>query len=116
MVGTLMTRSSHPPKKPTTEAGEARRTNALLEELRKEFRTFGEGLQDVRGRVAAVEAEIQDFKGFTTFQKLVSEKMRDDLSSLTSMSRKITADIAAIRDEVKNLSSRLATAESKFSA
>ena len=81
----------------------------LLEDLGSQFRTFGEGLEDIRGRLAGVggEAEVREFRDFTTFQKLVSEKLRSDVSSLTAMGRKITADIAAIRDDLRKNTAEL---------
>jgi len=84
------------PKKSATPAGEVA---VLLEDLRSQFRVFGEGLEDVRGRLAALEAEVRAFNQFASFQKLVADQTRSDVSSLTTMSRKITADIAAIRDD-----------------
>ena len=93
------------PLKEPTSASESR----LLEKLAAEFRTFGEGLEDIRGRLAAVEAEVRDFRDFTTFQRLASENMRDNLNSLTAMSRKITADIAAMRDDLTSAEAKLAS-------
>lgn len=88
----------------------------LLEDLHGQFRTFGENLEDVRGRLAAVEAEVKEFNRSATFQRLVSEKLRDDVGSLTTMSRKITADIASIKDDLKALTDRLTSAEAKLPA
>ena len=79
----------------------ATEVGALIEELRANFKTFGEGQEDIRRRLAALEAEALAFKDFITFQKLATDLMRKDLNSLTVMSRKNTADIAAIKDDVR---------------
>ena len=39
----------------------ATEVGALLEDLRSRFRVMGEGFEDVRGRLAAVEAQVREF-------------------------------------------------------
>ena len=100
-------------KRPSSETFTAREVGALIEDLRAQFRTFGEGLEDIRGRLAALEAEVREFRDFASLQRLVSEKLRDNLNSLTAMSRKITADIAAMRDDFKRFEARVGAVEAK---
>ena len=105
-----------PRKRPSKEPFAAREVAVLLEDLRSQFRTFGEGLEEIRGRLAGVEAEVRAFSDFTTFQKLVSERVRDDVSSLTAMGRKMTADIAAIRDDLRSIKSELKGFDTRLTA
>ncbi len=105
----------------------ATEVGTLIEDLRSQFKIFGEGFEDVRGRLAGVEAQVEESNRFATFHKLVFETLRHDTSALTVMGRKVTADIAAIRDEihknttdlveikggVKHFNSRLSAVEAK---
>ena len=103
--------------KPSGLEALVRRNNVLLEGVSSKFKSFGEGLEDVRGRLAAVEAELREVKENTDWNKLLMPRLRDDVASLTTMGRKTTADIAAIRDDIKALKAdvkdRLSLVEAK---
>lgn len=104
-------------KKDTFSAAEV---GALIEDLRFQFTSFGEGLEDMRGRMAALEAEMKEIKEPAEFFRIAYRKMSEDIGSLTTLGRKTTADIAAIRDDIRSmkdhwnhLEARVTTVEGK---
>ena len=85
-------------KKPTN-ASEARRTNMLLEKLLAEFKTFGEGLADLRARVARLEPVVNQLVAeFQTFKIALQE---------------VAKDVAELKKDVKDVKERLTIVETK---
>ena len=87
------------PLKEPTAAEATGRTNALLENLHGEFKTFGEGISTVRARVERMEPTLNAlFAEFQTFKMAVHE---------------LAGDMREIKKDVKDVKNRLTAVEAR---
>ncbi len=81
-------------------ADEARRTNVLLEELRKEFRVFGEGLAAVRGELKSVKSAVVELDaGLREVTPIVRTltPVPDELKSLADVVRTLGKNMELVQ-------------------
>jgi chromosome segregation ATPase len=95
----MATMEPRKPAKRPSNASEARRTNVLLEEIRAQFKAFGEGLTSVSKRL---------------------DRLAKDVESLGDWARKFSLELQALRTDVnelkkdmKDIKERLATVEAR---
>ena len=122
----MATRPSRKPPPQSTGADETRRTNMLLESLRKEITLVAEGVVDVRRRLKKVEGETALLPTLRDEVKSLGDVLRstvDDLKALRFFTGDTPRELEAVKTELRLVRSdlsayakRLETAEARLPA
>ena len=108
---------ARPDKSTKKDNPEARRTNILLEKLASEFRSFGEGVSDVRERVQKIEKRLdQSDNDMTNFVKPVLQSLRTVPNHLDNLSKQLDQLEGDVRELKKGLREKLETYDHRLSA
>ena len=119
MLGGAMVRTRKLAKRPVSS--EARRTNVLLEKLRSEFRTFGEGLTAVRQKVESTFDQVG--RNFEAIQRLNDRvtalegrvvALDERVAALDGRLAKVAGDVADVKNDLKTFIQRLDSVEAKL--
>ena len=99
---------------------EARRTNVLLEEIRTQFKVFGEGLTSVNQRLDRLAKDVDSLSDWAKRFSLELQALRTDVNELkrdvsvlkTDVSV-LKTDVSELKKDVKDVKERLATVETR---
>ena len=127
-------RRPHKAAKIPSPAEESRRTNVLLEKLRSEFRTFGDGLSAIRDklnstfnqvgrntetlgrvedRLTAVESDVSVLKEDVAGLKSDVGVLKEDVAEIKTDVSALKKDVAEIKGPLQTFDQRLVSVESK---
>ena len=122
-----------PPRKPApvpSNTDESRRTNVLLEALRKKFHAFGEGLAAARRKLGSVKAAVGDldadmrlvkdeFKSMANVLRAHGEDLKVLRYTTGESSRElehVKTELRLIRGDLNAYAKRLADVEARLAA
>jgi chromosome segregation ATPase len=73
---------------------------ALIEDLRSQFKVFGEGLKDMREKFDILDAKLEALTGIVNHEAKKSELSRTDIANLKNTVAKINDKLADIEKDM----------------
>jgi hypothetical protein len=79
---------------------------ALIEDLRGQFKAFGEGLKDLREKFDTLDSKLETLTGIVNHEAKKSDLSRIDIANLKNAVNRIEEQIRLIRDTLVSKADR----------
>lgn len=79
---------------------------ALIEDLRNQFKIFGEGLKDLREKFDTLDTKLEALTGIVSHEAKKSDLSRIDIANLKNTVARIEEDIRLIKDNLVSKADR----------